>query len=128
MPTYAVVLLGIVVWLTIAAWRWRRLKRACSAAFTQVYSNSAPPPTFKASSSYGYPHFEVMFESKPIKEAADEAGINEELLRRLDELCKRQGPWFRPFRAKSAVFFTYPGHMDELRERLRVSRHGLHPS
>ncbi len=128
MPTYAIVLLVIFVWLTVSAWHGRRLNRACHAAFTHVYSNSDPPPTLKTSSSYGYPHFEVTFESKPAMEAADQAGLNEEFLRRLDELCKREGPRFRPFRARSAVFFTYPGYIDELRKRLGVSRRSPNPS
>jgi hypothetical protein len=101
MPTFAIVLLVILAWLAMTAWNHRRLNRACYAAFAQVYSNSVPSPTFEPSSSYGYPHFKVTFETKPAMEAADRAGLNQELRRRLDELCKHEGQRWRPFRAES---------------------------
>ena len=100
MPTFAIVLLVILAWLAMTAWNHRRLNRACYAAFAQVYSNSVPSPTFEPSSSYGYPHFKVTFETKPAMEAADRAGLN--------QFCN-PGPYLEPDAGGCAKLYCEAG-------------------
>lgn len=80
--------------------------------FNRVFGALSPPPKLKASWSYGYPAFEVTFGSKTQMDGA--AMLNADFKRELNTLFRGDGSLDRPFDAEMAVFFTYPGHIDEM--------------
>jgi hypothetical protein len=119
--------LGLVaVWIAHSALRIRRIRRAGTSAFILVYQHFVSQPTFKMSFSYGYPHFQIMFESKAELQAATDTGLNGEFLRVIDEICKKEGTKTRPFSAAKAVFFTYSGYSDDVRKLLRLPARRVH--
>jgi hypothetical protein len=118
MPIVGLALALLLLWITNLVWRHRRLKSASDAVFARVYANWRPSPELKISYSYGYPAFQVTFKSKLDVSAAAEAGLNREFLALIGALCKDMGTKRRPFRAEAAVFFTYPGYINDVRRQL----------
>jgi hypothetical protein len=90
-----------------------RTKSLVDAAFRDAYAQLPNPPSMKISSSYGYPAFEIMFQSKAELDGA--AVQNEGFKVAIDGIYKGYGPRSRPFSADMAIFFTYDGYLDELR-------------
>jgi len=88
-------------------------------AFTTIYADVSPIPLLKTSWSYGYPAFEVTFQSKVQMEAA--APLNAAFKRELGQIFRSYGVVDRPFDAELATFFTYPGHIEEILGRSRQS-------
>ena len=96
-----------------------RTKSLVDAAFQDSYSQLPNPPSMKISSSYGYPAFEIQFRSKVEMDTA--AAKNEVFKVAIDEIFKGHGPRSRPFSADMAIFFTYHGHLDELRAHYKTA-------
>lgn len=80
--------------------------------FAGIYGSLSPAPKLMVSSSYGYPAFEVTFISKAAFGQA--ATLNQDFKREINRVFRGYGSVGRPFDAELAVFFTYPGHIDEL--------------
>ncbi|MBS0633022.1 MAG: hypothetical protein JSS11_14005 [Verrucomicrobia bacterium] len=76
-----------------------------AAAFQEAYGHLAPPPALKASSSYGYPAFEVIFNSKAELESA--ASGNEAFKAAIGRIYQRIGSGSLAFNADKAIYFTY---------------------
>lgn len=117
-PMYAgIAALLLVGWIMAIQPRVRkereRTKGLVDAAFREAYAELANPPTMKISSSYGYPTFEIRFRSKAERDGA--VARNEGFRVAIDGIYQGFGSRRRPFRADLAIFFTYDGHLDELR-------------
>lgn len=123
-PVYVGVVVLILIGLLVAnhprVRREReRTKKLADAAFRDAYAQLSPPPSIVMSSSYGYPAFEIKFCSKSEMEAA--APRNDTFKAEIDKIFKGYGPRSRPFSAEMAIFFTYNGHLDELRARYKTA-------
>ncbi len=96
-----------------------RIRASVEDALRRSYAPLPISPKLMMSSSYGYPAFEVSFGSKREMEAAAacSTAFKEEIatLFKSPTWFKGWGPFFQPFNADKAIFFTYDGYLDELR-------------
>jgi hypothetical protein len=116
MSYLAIALLFLALMIPVivrARMRHARLKSACQAAFDRIYASQSPVPKLHVSYSYGFPAFQVMFNSKPALETAAAAGLNRSFTQEIAALCKDRGSKSTPFDADNAVFFTYEGWLEE---------------
>jgi hypothetical protein len=123
-PVYVgIAVLLLVGWIIAIQPRIRRErereKKSIDEAFRAAYAQLSHSPSIVVSSSYGYPAFEIKFRSKPEMEAA--AVQNEIFKREIDRIFEGYGPRSRPFSAEMAIFFTYEGHLDELRALFKTA-------
>lgn len=113
--SYALVAFALlfVVWFVHGSVRHKQLKKASESTFHRVYAAFHELPKLEISNSYGYPAFSVTFASKAVRQEAADAGLNEQFLQEIGQLCKGMGPRSSPFDANQAVFFTYRGWLEE---------------
>ena len=90
-----------------------RTNKLIDAAFHDAYAQLVHPPSIGRSYSYGYPAFEIKFRSRLEMEAA--AAHNGVFKTAIDNIFKDLGSRTCPFSADQPIFFTYEGHLDELR-------------
>jgi hypothetical protein len=104
--------------------RQARIKVLVDGAYHRSYSSLSVPPKLVRSSVHGYPAFEVSFGSKREMEGAAtcNAAFKEEIaaIFKSRSWIKAWGPFFQPFSADKAIFFTYDGYLDELRARIKA--------
>lgn len=89
------------------------------AAFQTAYAQLSSRPSIVASSSYGFPAFEIKFRSRLELETA--SARNDVFKAEIDKIFKDYGSRWNPFSAEKAIFFTYDGHLDELRTRYKTA-------
>ncbi len=103
------------------------IRASVDDALHRAYAALPMPPKLVMSSSYGFPAFEVSFESKRDMEAAAtcNAAFKEEIavIFKSPSWHKGWGPFFRPFSADQAIFFTYDGYLEELEAHFRERNH-----
>ena len=111
--------LVLVLEEVLASGERERTQKLIDAAFQDAYGQLSPPPSIVRSFSYGYPAFEIKFQSKTEMVAA---GPQNDLFKTgIGKIFKHHGPQSRRFSADQAIFFTYEGYLDELRARYKTA-------
>jgi hypothetical protein len=95
--------------------RHARLYARSREAVARNYESSSSVPQVRLRYMYGFPAFEIAFDTKEHYSAAAESGLNASIAEKINRLCKHMGSAANPFDAKRAIFFTYPGRKEELR-------------
>ena len=114
----ALIVIGVLA-LILAAWIVRsrhRFKQLCGQATTSlhnVYRSLAAAPTLKARYVYSFPAFTVDFATKADCVQAEQSGANEQFVCEIQRICQNEGTRERPFDARQAVAFNYPGRLEE---------------
>ncbi len=121
MLTIGYAVLGVLCLLTALFTLWvlqnRRTFKAmvasAEAALRTVYAGDKGLPTLTARYVYSFPAFQVAFASKADFLTAAESGANDRFVCEIQALCQNKGTQERPFDAKLAVNFEYPGRAQE---------------
>lgn len=110
---YVVASLALVLGALLLTTNIRRakLEQSSIAAFKHIYSVSVPAPSFSMRYQYGFPAFEITFQTKAQCEEAAQLGLNASFSKAIEGLCKPKSPRFD---VQRAIFFTYIGHNEEL--------------
>src|SRR5690349_2954693 len=90
------------------------LRQRVQGIVSSNYSVLDSLPVVDARRNYGFPFFRLTFSDKEALLAADAAGLNASFLAAIQEQFAMSGSRARPFEAKRAVSFDYPGRIDEL--------------
>jgi hypothetical protein len=97
--------------------RHKKLEHACVSAFTHTYAESRQRPSLSISYHYGFPAFEIAFQTRQQRDEA--AGLNASFVEAIQTLCDGLATPGNPFDARKAIAFTYPGHGAELLANIR---------
>ena len=110
-----VLILGLLflAWIAYRLVLYRTESNRQRSAFNMVFEKfDSTKPNLIISSSYGYPHFELIFKTKEDFEKAQKEGFVKQFTIRIQEICQspsEAGKKARPFDAERAVYATYEG-------------------
>jgi len=129
MLTIGYAVLGVLVALTALFVLWvlqnrrnfKAMVAGAEAAIRTLYANAKSPPRLTARYVYSFPAFQLAFASKADFLSAAESGANDRFVREIQALCQNKGTQERPFDAKLAVTFEYPGLAQERLEAFAPS-------
>ncbi|WP_298826287.1 hypothetical protein [uncultured Piscinibacter sp.] len=121
MLTVGFAVLGVLGFLAtlFALWvlqnrrNFKAMVASAETAVRTVYVGAKILPTLTARYVYSFPAFQLGFASKADFLNAAESGANDRFVREIQVLCQSKGTQERPFDAKLAVTFEYPGCAQE---------------
>jgi hypothetical protein len=86
-------------------------------ASRRSYAALETVPLITARYIHNFPAFTVCFANKEISERAATTGANDCFTQDIQIICANEGTQERPFDAKLAITFDYPGRLQAIRER-----------
>ena len=100
--------------------RLAELEAICRQECARIYGERSP--VVVVTYRYGFPAFDVTFQSKALRDEFERRGANARFKAAVADLCRYSGTRKYPFDADLAVSFTYPGHGEELLARLQAGK------
>jgi hypothetical protein len=85
---------------------YRRFRASCKVAFADTFPHATGSPELKMGTSYGFPSFQVTFQTDIDLANARANGLTDRFTAQIQQLCRDRGFDDRPFDAEAAIWFT----------------------
>ena len=98
-----------ILWIGVSLWQGRRDRTRLNELLSSCFSSPDTRPVLTQTSSYGFPHFTLTFQSEEVMQAFEESGETSQFREGIVKLYGHHGSKGRPFDVDLAVFLTYEG-------------------
>jgi len=102
--------------------RLRALQSDADRMSSEVFGAPSVRPTVEVSFSYGWPAFQLTFTSRELVASMKTAGLTDQYLKRIQELCGDSGSNEHPFDASRAVWFTSTEELNDIQSKYGAPR------
>jgi hypothetical protein len=112
----ALLLAAFSIWIARSRRNFNAMLNRAEAALKRAYEGMSEMPVMNARYVYSFPAFTVSFSTMRAAEQAAQSGANARFTQEIQTICANEGTTDRPFDAKLAVTFDYPGRLQGLGE------------